>query len=156
PRYAPEVVAPVLLAVATLVAYLPVFDNQFVIYDDPTYVTDNPQVKAGLTWDGLRWAFTTDHAGNWHPLTWVSLQLDQALIGLRPAGYPLTNLLLPTANALLLYGLLHRLTGAVWRSAAVAGLFALHPLHVESVAWAAERKDVLSTCFGLLALVAYA
>jgi tetratricopeptide (TPR) repeat protein len=140
---------------ATLVAWSPVLDNGFVNFDDELYVTDNRQVQAGLTAAGLRWAWTTLHPGYYQPLTWMSLQLDAQLYGLAPWGYHLTNLLLHAANAVLLFEALRRLTGAVWRSAAVAALFALHPLHVESVAWATERKDVLSTFFGLLALLAY-
>jgi Flp pilus assembly protein TadD len=145
----------VALAVATLAAFAPAFGNDFVNYDDPLYVTDNPHVKAGLSAAGARWAFTSTEVLNWHPLTWLSLQLDATLYGDHPWGYHLTNVLLHAANALLLFEVLRRMTGAVWRSGLVAALFALHPLHVESVAWVTERKDVLSTCFGLLALAAY-
>jgi Tfp pilus assembly protein PilF len=130
--------------------------HEFVNYDDPVYVIENKGVHHGLSLDGLRWAFTTYHAANWHPLTWLSLQLDYQLFGLQPWGYHLTNLLLHTANVLLLYGFLRGTTGAVGRSFVAAALFAVHPLHVESVAWVAERKDVLSTFLGLLALLAYA
>ncbi len=144
-----------LLALITVAVYLPVIELSFVTFDDTHYVTNNPKVQAGLSWDSIRWAFTRAHAANWHPLTWLSHMLDCELYGLKPAGHHLTNLLLHTANTLLLFGLLKRLTGAFWRSALVAALFALHPLHVESVAWVAERKDVLSTLFFMLTLWAY-
>jgi tetratricopeptide (TPR) repeat protein len=144
------------LCAATIVAFAGVWRADFVNYDDPGYVTDNPQVRAGLTLAGLWWDLTTTYFVNWHPLTWASFQADYELYGLAPAGYHLTNLLLHLANALLLFAFLRRATGAVWRSALVAGLFALHPLHVESVAWVSERKDVLSTFFCMLTLWAYA
>jgi protein O-mannosyl-transferase len=144
------------LAVLTLLIYCPTFNYPFVNYDDPVYVFKNPHVQAGLTADGVRWAFTAFDCGNWHPLTWLSLQLDVDLYGgLRPGGFHLTNVLLHVTNTLLLFLVLGRMTGAVWRSAVVAALFALHPLHVESVAWVAERKDVLSTLFWMLTLAAY-
>jgi tetratricopeptide (TPR) repeat protein len=130
-------------------------DFEFVSFDDYEYVKENEQVHDGLTRDGLRWALTTFYAYNWHPLTWMSLQLDHQLYGLDPRGYHLTNLLLHAANAVLLFGVLRRMTGAVWRSAVVAAFFAVHPLHVESVAWVTERKDVLSTLFWMLTLWAY-
>jgi tetratricopeptide (TPR) repeat protein len=144
------------LAVATLAVYLPRCGNGFVNFDDPDYVTHNAHVQAGLSGPGLWWALTTRDASNWHPLTWLSLQLDTTLWGTRAAGYHLTSVLLHAANTVLLFWVLVRMTGAVWPSAFVAALFGLHPLHVESVAWVAERKDVLSTFFGLLALGAYA
>jgi len=144
-----------LLALITLAVYLPLIEARFITFDDISYLTDNPKVRAGLTWDGVRWAFTQSHAANWHPLSWLSHMLDCQLYGLKPAGHHLTSLLFHTANTLLLFALLKRLTGAFWRSAFVAALFALHPLHVESVAWVAERKDVLSTFFFLLTLLAY-
>ena len=146
----------VLLALITVAVYLPVIDLGFVVFDDNHYLTANPRVQAGLTWKGARWALTSVHAANWHPVTWLSHMLDCQLYGLKPAGHHVTNLIFHTANTLLLFGLLKRLTGAFWRSAMVAALFALHPLHVESVAWAAERKDVLSTFFFMLTLLAYA
>jgi tetratricopeptide (TPR) repeat protein len=145
-----------LLALLTLAAFWQMGDHAFINYDDNVYVTDNPQVKAGLTWEGVRWAFSTSHAANWHPLTWLSHMADVQLYGLSPLGHYRTNLLLHIANTLLLFLLLHRITGTVWRSAFVSALFALHPLRVESVAWIAERKDVLSALFGLLTLLAYA
>jgi protein O-mannosyl-transferase len=130
--------------------------NDFVNYDDNFYVTDNPEVQAGLTRQSIGWAFTTFHAGNWHPLTWLSLQLDFQVYGPRPWGFHLTNALLHIANSLLLYWALRLLTGTIWESGLVAALFAVHPLHVESVAWVAERKDVLSSFFWMLTLGAYA
>ena len=145
-----------LLATATLVVFLPTVRHDFVTYDDPDYVTTNPHVQGGLTRDAVVWAFRTGHSGNWHPLTWLSHMLDCQLYGLEPAGHHLTSLLFHALNTMLLYILLRRLTGAVWRSAFVAALFALHPLHVESVAWVSERKDVLSACFFFLTLWAYA
>src|SRR6266403_1330244 len=151
----PERRVAVLLAVATLAVYAQVAGHGFVSYDDPDYVSGNPYVRAGLTRTGLSWALTTGHAGNWHPLTWLSHMLDCQLFGLRPGAHHLTNVLLHTANALLLLVLLRGMSGALWPSAAVASFFALHPLHVESVAWVAERKDVLSTLFWMLTLLAY-
>ena len=149
------VLACLLLAAVTLAVFWPVRLNDFVNYDDPGYVTENSYVKRGLTWEGAVWALRTGHAANWHPLTWFSHMLDVQLFGLNPAGHHLSNLLFHIANTMLVFLLLRRATGATWRSAFVAALFAVHPLHVESVAWVAERKDVLSTFFGLLALGAY-
>ena len=146
----------VLLGAVTLASYWPVLRNDFVSYDDPDYVSENPYVLRGLTWQNSSWAFETVHSANWHPLTWLSHMLDVQLFGLQPAGHHLTNLLLHTANTLLLFLALQRMTRARWRSALVAALFALHPLHVESVAWVAERKDVLSGFFFMLTLWAYA
>src|SRR5436305_632979 len=123
--------------------------------DDPAYVSANSHVQSGLSWAGVRYAFTTFDKGFWHPLTWLSLMLDRSLFGPGAWGFHLTSLLLHAANTLLLFVVLRRMTGATWRSATVAAVFGLHPLHVESVAWIAERKDVLSTMFGLLALLAY-
>ncbi len=143
------------LVVAVLAAYLPVYFLDFINFDDPLYVYHNRHVQAGLTTEGWRWAFTQFHAANWHPLTWLSHMLDCQLYGLRPLGHHVTNVLLHAANAVILFLWLRSLTGATWRSALVAALFALHPLRVESVAWVAERKDVLSAFFGLLCLWAY-
>jgi Tfp pilus assembly protein PilF len=144
------------LVLLTLLVYSRSFSYPFVEYDDPAYVYKNPHVQNGLTADSVRWAFTTFDCGNWHPLTWLSLQLDSAIYGGLNAGrFHLTNVLLHTANTLLLFLALRGLTGAVGRSAFVAGLFAVHPLHVESVAWVAERKDVLSALFWMLTLAAY-
>jgi tetratricopeptide (TPR) repeat protein len=127
----------------------------FVNFDDTVYVTANGRVQDGISLDGVRWAFTSTEALNWHPLTWVSLQLDSELFGHEPWGYHLTNLVLHAANSVLLFFVFRRMTGAPGRSWILATLFALHPLHVESVAWISERKDVLSTFFGMLTLWAY-
>ncbi len=143
------------LGLITLAVFVPSLTHEFLAYDDQVYVTENPHVQAGLTWPGMEWAFRSSAASNWHPVTWLSHMLDCQLYGLRPAGHHLTNVLLHTANCLLLFVVLSRMTGAMWRSACVAALFAWHPLHVESVAWVAERKDVLSTFFFLLTLGAY-
>src|ERR1700733_2348894 len=144
------------LALLTLILYGPVTRHDFVNYDDPAYITDNPHVKSGLTWSNVVWAFESAHAANWHPLTWISHMMDCQLFGLNPGRHHLMNVLFHTANTLLLFLLLNNLTGALWRSAIVAAFFAWHPLHVESVAWASERKDVLSAFFWLLTLMAYA
>ena len=136
-------------------AFWPSVSNDFVNFDDNVYVSENAHVQAGLTWDSLGWAFTTLKAGFWNPLTWLSLTLDYQLFGLRAGGYHLTSLLLHATSTVLLFLLFRRMTGATWRSAFVAVLFGVHPLHVESVAWVAERKDVLSTLFWLLTLLAY-
>jgi protein O-mannosyl-transferase len=145
-----------LLALVTLAVYWPITNHQFIIFDDDDYITGNSHVTAGLTWPGIIWAFKTDRAANWHPLTWISHMADCQLYGVKPGGHHLTNVLFHITNTLLLFLLLKQMTGAVWRSAFVAAFFAWHPLHVESVAWAAERKDVLSTFFWLLTLIAYA
>ncbi len=144
------------LVLATVTAFSPAFRNDFVNFDDPLYVTENRFVLGGLTTEGVRYAFTTNDMANWHPLTWLSLQLDAQLFSLQAWGFHLTNVVLHLANTLLLFWVLRRMTASVWRSAAVAALFAVHPLHVESVAWVTERKDVLSTFFALLCLLAYA
>jgi protein O-mannosyl-transferase len=144
-----------LLALVTVLVYSPVRHAAFVVFDDPDYVADG-HVQAGLTWAGVKWAFTTWHASNWHPLTWLSHMLDASLFGPNPGAQHFVNVLFHTANALLLFLLLLRLTEKFWPAALVAALFAWHPLHVESVAWVSERKDVLSTFFGLLTLLAYA
>jgi protein O-mannosyl-transferase len=145
-----------LLVAATVLVYCPIHLNRFVEYDDQQYIYQNPHIQQGFTWNSIGWAFTTGHAANWHPVTWLSHMLDWQLFGPQPAGPHLVNLFLHIANSLLLLLVFYRMTHALWRSALVAGLFALHPLHVESVAWAAERKDVLSGFFGLLTLLAYA
>jgi protein O-mannosyl-transferase len=144
-----------LLVLVTLLVYLPAWRHQFLRFDDADYVTDNGMVQSGLTWAGAKWAFTTFHSSNWHPLTWLSHMLDATLFGPGPTGPHGANVLLHVANTVLLFLLLGRLTQAVWRSALVAALFALHPLHVESVAWVAERKDLLSGMFFLLSVLAY-
>ena len=145
----------VLLTLVTAGVYGQVWNFGFINYDDPLYVTDNAVVQRGFTWEGIRWAFTALAAANWHPLTWLSHMLDVSLFGLEPGFHHLVNLLFHLLNTSLLFLVLKTATGACWRSAFVAALFALHPLHVESVAWIAERKDVLSTFFGLLAIGAY-
>jgi len=144
-----------LLAIATLVVYLPVRSHRFVHYDDDTYVTDNPNVLSGLTIRNIKWAFTTGHGSNFHPVTWLSHQLDCTIFGENPGPHHLVNLFWHIANVILLFWLLQRITKRIWPSAFVAALFALHPLHVESVAWVAERKDVLSAFFWLLTMLAY-
>ena len=144
------------LALLTAAAFGRSVGHDFSNYDDGDYVFENAHVQHGLNAADLAWAFTSTHAANWHPLTWLSLQLDNQLFGMRPGGYHLTNVLLHVANVVLLFLALLRLTGAAWRSAMAAALFAVHPLHVESVAWISERKDVLSTLFWMLTLLAYA
>jgi tetratricopeptide (TPR) repeat protein len=146
----------VLLALAVSACYLPSLRNDFINFDDPLYVSANPHVQTGLTDENVQWAFSTLRAGFWHPLTWISLMLDQELLGAGAFGYHLTSLVFHVANTILLFVLFWRLTGASWRSGLLAALFGLHPLHVESVAWVSERKDVLSTFFWLLSLAAYA
>jgi tetratricopeptide (TPR) repeat protein len=143
------------LAAVVFLALSPTLNNGFIGYDDPAYVTQNPHVNTGLTRPNIVWAFSGAHASNWHPLTWVSLQLDCALYRLAPAGYHLTSLSLHIASTLLLFLWLSGVTGFRGRSAFVALAFGLHPVHVESVAWVAERKDVLSTLFWMLTLIAY-
>lgn len=143
------------LALLTAAVYGQVRNFDFVNYDDHHYVRDNVMVQKGLTWQGLQWAFTTTTMANWHPLTWLSYMLDVQLFGLSPGAGHLVNVLFHLLNSILLFLILQRMTGARWRSACVAALFALHPLHVESVAWIAERKDVLSTFFWMLSMGAY-
>jgi tetratricopeptide (TPR) repeat protein len=150
-----DILVCLLLVAATLAVYWQVQNYDFIRWDDTQYVTENPYVQAGLSGKGFIWAFTTNHASNWHPLTWLSHMLDCQLYGLNPAGHHLTNVFLHTVNVLLLFWILSRMTGTLWRSGFVAALFAIHPLHVESVAWVAERKDVLSTPFWLLTMWAY-
>jgi protein O-mannosyl-transferase len=144
-----------LIAGLTVAVYWPVLHNNFIDFDDDVYVTSNMMVQQGLTFKGFVWAFSTFHAGNWHPLTWLSHMLDIELFALNPMGHHATSLLLHAVNSALLFLLLNRLTGFIGRSMVVALLFALHPLHVESVAWVAERKDVLSTLFWILTIWAY-
>jgi tetratricopeptide (TPR) repeat protein len=157
-----DIVIAVLLAAVTLLVYWPMAGAGFSVVDDPIYLTQNVQVKEGFTAAGLGWAFTTTTASNWHPLTWLSLMLDYRLFHSETspnrlaAGSHMTNVALHVANAVLLFFVLKRLTKSTWPSAAVAALFALHPQHVESVAWVAERKDVLSALFWILTMGAYA
>ncbi len=144
-----------LVAVVTVTVYWPTLHNDFIDFDDDVYVTANMMVRQGLSFKGLLWAFGTFHGANWHPLTWLSHMLDVQLFGMNPMGHHAMSLFIHTLNSLLLCALLQRLTGYVGRSLVVALLFAIHPLHVESVAWVAERKDLLSTLFWLLTLWAY-
>lgn len=150
----PRLIA-LLLAFATLLVFLPVGSYPFVNYDDTDYITENPFVKSGLTGAGLRWAFTAFHAGNWHPLTWISHMADCELFQLNASAHHFVNALFHAANVALLFLLLRRWTEKIWPAAVIAALFAWHPLHVESVAWISERKDVLSAFFALLSLLAY-
>jgi len=144
-----------LLMASTLLVFWRVHDYGFIDFDDDGYVSENEHVKAGLTREGIIWAFTTRHRTNWHPLTWLSHMLDCELFGVRPGWHHLTNLALHIANVLLLFGILRQMTGALWKSAFVAAAFALHPLRVESVVWISERKDVLSALFWMLTMGAY-
>jgi tetratricopeptide (TPR) repeat protein len=143
------------LALLVLAVFMQAVSFQFLTWDDPPYVTNNSHVRQGLSLSGIAWAFSAFHAANWHPLTWLSHMLDASLFGLDPRGHHATSIALHAANTILLYAFLLRATGARWRSALAAALFAVHPLHVESVAWVAERKDVLSTLFWLLTLHFY-
>ncbi|MEJ2092421.1 MAG: tetratricopeptide repeat protein [Syntrophobacterales bacterium] len=151
-----QVIICLLLAGAVLLPYIQVKDFDYITFDDNMYVYENPQVLNGLTWTGVKWAFTTQHAGNWHPLTWLSHMLDSQIFGAWAGGPHLTNLLFHLASTLLLFLFWARVTQALWPSALVAALFALHPLHVESVAWVSERKDVLSAFFWIATMWAYA
>lgn len=145
------------LVAGTLLLYCPVTHDAFTNFDDDGYITGNPHVRDGLSWPGILWAFKSGYAANWHPLTWISHMIDCQLFGINhPGAHHLVNVLFHAGNTLLLFVLLNYLTGAMWRSAFVAALFAWHPMHVESVAWAAERKDVLSAFFWMLTLLAYA
>ncbi|HZV33592.1 MAG TPA: tetratricopeptide repeat protein, partial [Verrucomicrobiae bacterium] len=143
------------LVALTLAVYWPDLHHDFVNYDDGEYVIDNSAIQNGLNWSLVKWAFTTGHASNWHPLTWISHAIDCRFFGLKAGGHHLVSLLIHAANVLLLFWVLWEMTGAMWRSAFVAALFAWHPLHVESVAWVSERKDVLSAFFWLLTMLAY-
>jgi hypothetical protein len=149
-----QVVALVLGVVACAI-YTRCLFAEFISFDDPIYVVNNRHLKDGLTWAGFQWAWTSFYAANWHPLVWLSLMVDHSLFGLSPWGYHLTNLLLHAANTVLLFYALREPTGEVWRPALAAALFAVHPLHVESVAWVTERKDVLSGLFWMASLWGY-
>ncbi len=144
-----------LLVLATLALYNPVTHAAFVNFDDDAYVTDNLHVRAGLTWSTVVWAFRSLEASNWHPVTWLSHALDCQIFGMNPAGPHTVNVLLHVANVVLLFLILRAATGFAWRSLIVAAFFALHPINVESVAWIAERKNLLSMFFFLIALAAY-
>lgn len=154
-RRAPTPLLAGALIALSLAAFWPALHLGFINYDDPDYITQNPGIQHGLSLESVRWAFTTGQAGNWHPLTWISLMLDWQIGRGRPFVFHLTNLVLHCVNAALLFILFRRMTKSVWRPFLLAAVFAIHPLRVESVAWAAERKDVLCYCFGLLALIAY-
>ena len=143
------------LVAAVLAVFGQTVRHDFVNYDDEPYLRENPPVAQGLTMEGVRWAFTSRHASNWHPVTWLSHMLDCQIYGPSPWGHHLTNVLLHTSTAILLFLVLRRMTGDLWPSAFVAAVFAVHPLHVESVAWVAERKDLLSGLFFVLTLAAY-
>ena len=145
----------ILLAAIIWMVFDQTLRHEFVNFDDELYVYDNPIVQKGLTWKGFRWALTFGGIGHWHPLTWLSHMLDCQLYGLHAGGHHFTNLLLHGAAVVLLFLLLRRMTGFLWRSAFVAAVFAIHPLRVESVAWVAERKDVLSAFFFMLTIWAY-
>ena len=144
------------LVITTIAVYGQVHEFKFVNYDDTDYVTENINIREGFTPGSVTWAFTTVHAANWHPLTWLSHMLDYRLFGMHPGNHHLTNLFLHIINTLLLFFVFRKMTGGLWQSAFVAALFALHPLHVESVAWVSERKDVLSTFFWMLTMWCYA
>ena len=144
-----------LLALMTIALYWPATGCDFINFDDDFYVTANAQVQSGVTWEGIKWACLNPVADNWHPLTVWSHMLVCQFCGLNPWGHHLANVALHGINAGLVFALLSLMTGATGRSLLVAVLFAVHPLRVESVAWVSERKDVLSGCFGLLALMAY-
>jgi len=145
-----------LLVLVTTALYWPATRYDFIGLDDTEYVTENPHVQSGLTWAGVKWAFcSTEQAGYWAPVMWLSHMLACQFFGLNPWGHHLINILLHAANTALVFLLFRRMTGATWRSLVMAALFGLHPLRVESVVWVTERKDVLSTFFGLLALWAY-
>ena len=143
------------LAAITFAVFGQTLTHEFIDFDDNEYVYENPVVARGLTFKGIVWAFAHVHAANWHPLTWLSHELDCQIYGLHPGGHHLTNVLLHTGTVIALFLVLRRMTGALWRSAFVAAVFAIHPLRVESVAWVAERKDVLSGLFFMLTLGAY-
>ena len=146
------------LVAATLLTFWPVVGHDFINYDDNCYIVSNPHIQAGLTWHGIAWAFGRLHGDHtyWHPLTWVSHMIDCQLFGLRPAGHHLVNLLIHSLNGCLVFFAFRRLTGAVWKSALLAAAFSLHPLQVDTVAWVAERKNLLGATFFLLTLWAYA
>jgi hypothetical protein len=155
PWFARPIVVSSVLVALNLFVYASVRHFQLVNWDDSTYVTENPTVLGGLSWSSAWWALTTGHSPYWHPMTWLSHLLDVTLFGTDAGLYHVTNLILHIANTLLVFELFRRMTGATGRSAFVAAVFAVHPLHVESVAWIAERKDVLSTFFWVLTMLAY-
>ncbi len=144
-----------LLFIGIVAVYWQVIGFEFINLDDPRYVTENPTIKQGITLQGIRWAFASVYAANWHPLTWISHMLDVQFFGMNPGMHHLVNVFFHIINTLLLFFVFQGMTGAILKSAAVAALFALHPLHVESVAWVSERKDVLSTFFWMLTMMGY-
>lgn len=154
-RLSRELLLGAVLVAVVLATFAPVVRNEFIYFDDGQYLLENPHVTQGVSFANVRWAFTTLYAQNWHPLTWISHMIDYRLFGPWAGGHHLVGALIHAANAVLLFAVLHAMTGALWRSALVAALFGLHPLRVESVAWAAERKDVLSFLFGMLATGTY-
>jgi tetratricopeptide (TPR) repeat protein len=154
-RRRPSLAIGLILGLVTFALYLPIVRNSFVIYDDQAYITNNAHVIKGLCWSNIVWAFTANEQGNWHPLTWISHMADCQFFGLNPAGHHLTNALFHTANTLLVFFLVKQMTREIWASAFMAAFFGWHPLHVESVAWAAERKDVLCAFFWLLTMMVY-
>jgi hypothetical protein len=156
PTRGPVAVIAGLLLLLTVATYFPVRHFEYVLLDDPAYVTENLQVLRGVTAEGIQWAFTTGHAANWHPVTWLSHMLDVSLFGVDAGAHHLVNLAIHSVSAVLLFLVLTHLTAAPWRSGFVAAVFALHPLHVESVAWVAERKDVLAAFFWMTTMAAYA
>jgi hypothetical protein len=143
------------LTIVTFAVFWQVNQYDFINFDDQVYITENLHIQSGITLEGFSWAFSTKYFGLWNPLVWLSFMFDYQLFGFIAGGYHLTNLILHILSTLLLFWLFNRMTGAIWKSAFVAGLFALHPLHVESVAWIAERKDVLSAFFWMLTLCLY-
>ena len=150
-----KIIIYIVLTLATLAVYWQASRFDFINFDDPVYIMESSYVKSGTTLEGIRWAFMTKHTGLWYPLVWLSFMVDYQIYGLHPGGYHVTNLIFHMLSTLLLFWLFCRMTGAVWKSAFVAFLFALHPLHVESVAWVSERKDVLSAFFWMLTLCLY-
>lgn len=151
-----EFIVGLFLVLSTLIVYWQIINHDFISFDDDKYVTENHRVKNGLNLNNFIWAFKSSQNSNWHPLTWLSHMLDVQLYGMNPGPHHMTSLLFHILNSLLLFAVFKRMTGKIWQSGFVAAMFALHPLHVESVAWVAERKDVLSTFFGMLTLWSYA
>jgi tetratricopeptide (TPR) repeat protein len=145
----------IVLVLSSLTVFWQVNEFDFVNLDDTTYITSNSHIQSGITWKELRWAFSTTHGEYWHPVTWLSLMLDYHFFGLNAGGYHIINLILHILSTLLLFWLFNRITGTIWQSAFVAAVFALHPLHVECVAWIAKRRDILSAFFGILTLCLY-
>ena len=151
-----ELIVIAVLAVLILAIYGQTIGFGFINFDDNLYVYENPFVAGGLNWISIKWAFTVFHSANWHPLTWLSHQLDATLFGLNAGAHHATNIIFHLINSILAFVVFKKYTGCFWKSAIVAALFAVHPLHIESVAWISERKDVLSTMFWLLTMWTYA